>query len=104
MKNRYLIFAALALLVAGCAEARPVQIYCFDDCHQYGFWGGLWHGFILVEDFFASLIWSDVVVYARNNTGRWYDAGFIIGTGTFAVLVDRISRIRFKVVKVYTRE
>jgi hypothetical protein len=81
MKNRYLIFAALALLIAGCADATPVQIYCFDDCHEYGFWGGLWHGIITPFSFIGSWFSDDIAIYAVDNNGGWYDFGFVLGIG-----------------------
>jgi hypothetical protein len=76
-KPRYILvaFLILALLtVAGCA-AGPTR---FVD-HPAGFWAGLWHGFIIVITFIISLFTDSVQIYARNNTGGWYDLGFVLG-------------------------
>lgn len=79
----FVLFAiGLALLFSGCADNEVMQ--CQPPVgHQYGFWGGLWHGLIMVFDFIGMLIWDDVVVYAPNNNGAWYAFGFTLGAGGF---------------------
>jgi len=62
------------LIIAGCA-AGPTR---WTD-HPAGFWAGLWHGFIIVIAFIIGLFTDSVQVYARNNTGGWYDFGFVLG-------------------------
>ena len=83
MKKRILVVVlmvvAMVLLVSGCADAVPYTIT--NASEPYGFWGGVWHGMILVPDFIGSLIWDDVAVYAVNNNGGWYDFGFVGGFG-----------------------
>jgi len=67
---------ALAVLVAlaGCApgaerfEAEPA-----------GFWAGLWHGIICVVTFVIGLFTDTVRMYEVNNSGGWYDFGFLLG-------------------------
>jgi hypothetical protein len=44
-----------------------------------GFWAGLWHGLICVVTFIISLFNDSVKIYEVNNSGRWYDLGFILG-------------------------
>ena len=76
-KSRFVLIAIiiLALLtIAGCA-AGPTR---FVD-HPAGFWAGLWHGFIIVVTFIIGLFTNSVQIYARNNTGGWYDFGFVLG-------------------------
>lgn len=72
----YLILFVLTL--SGCADSTPLNTV---DAHVYGFWGGLWHGFIAPFDFIGMLIWDDVAMYAPNNNGGWYAFGFLIGCG-----------------------
>jgi len=62
------------LTMAGCA-AGPTR---FVE-HPAGFWAGLWHGFIIVVTFIIGLFTDSVQIYARNNTGGWYDFGFVLG-------------------------
>lgn len=79
---------ALAALVTltGCADNEVLQ--CQPALgHQYGFWGGLWHGLIVGFDFVGMLIWDDVAVYAPNNNGGWYAFGFTLGCGGFGTLI-----------------
>ncbi len=47
--------------------------------NAYGFFGGLWHGIIVPASFVGSLFFDDIAIYAYNNTGGWYDFGFVIG-------------------------
>lgn len=73
-----------ALLLTGCADKEIVT-----DClrgHTYGFFGGLWHGFIAPFDLIGMLFMDDVTVYAQNNNGVLYALGFLIGSGGWGFL------------------
>jgi hypothetical protein len=78
MKNFIILIAVFAILLTGCADVSQIQ-HLNPNEHVYGFWGGTWHGMIMVPSFIGSLIWDDVAIYAVNNTGPWYDFGFIGG-------------------------
>jgi hypothetical protein len=78
--NFGIMAVAMVLLLVGCADASVYTI-TENAGDPYGFWGGVWHGIIMVPDFIGSLIWDDVAVYAVNNNGSWYDFGFIGGFG-----------------------
>lgn len=84
-KRKYFIFVlilTLVLILTGCADVTPV-----DQCvtaEPYGFWSGLWHGWIAPFAFIGSLFSDDIAVYAVNNTGGWYDFGFVLGIGGFS--------------------
>jgi hypothetical protein len=71
--------SALILLTAGCAS-REIVDACLGG-HQYGFFGGLWHGIIAPIDFVVMLFKDDVTMYAQNNNGAWYALGFLVGSG-----------------------
>lgn len=80
MKTKHtLIFLLLILLLSGCADVSNVK-ECVDSS-PYGFWGGLWHGAIAGFAFIGSLFSDDIAIYAVNNTGGWYDFGYILGLG-----------------------
>ncbi len=64
------------LVLAGCA-AGPASRFTADQ--PAGFWAGLWHGLICIVTFVISLFTSAVRIYETNNTGGWYDLGFLIG-------------------------
>jgi hypothetical protein len=88
-KNKTLIPAALLLVIASfvlvsCADKESVG-QCLTG-YTYGFFGGLWHGFIAPFDFIGMLIWSDVTMYAQNNNGVGYALGFLIGSGGWGFL------------------
>jgi hypothetical protein len=67
------------LALSSCADTSHVQECLPETEHTYGFWGGTWHGMIMVPSFIGSLIWDDVSVYAVNNNGGWYDFGYVGG-------------------------
>jgi len=86
MKNRkrnivLIILTIIILLFAltSCADVTHVEQCIPKGEDTYGFWGGTWHGMIMVPSFICSLIWDDVAVYAVNNNGIWYNFGFVGG-------------------------
>ena len=68
---------ANALAVAG-----PNSKYEQPDAAPSGFLAGLWHGLILPITFIVSLFNMNVRIYETNNSGRWYDFGFLIGASS----------------------
>ena len=80
----YFVYAffltVLATLLSGCADHQSVEA-CVKGTHQYGFWGGLWHGTIAGFSFIGSWFSDDIAVYATNNNGGWYNFGFLLGIG-----------------------
>ncbi len=81
---------AIVLLLAGCADVENVQSALLG--HQYGFWGGLWHGAIMLFSFIGSLFSEDIALYAVNNNGGWYDFGYFLGVGTLGGGSARVGR------------
>jgi hypothetical protein len=77
--KRVVIGLGILFLLTGCAPSISVEQCVADDL--YGFWGGLWHGIIAPISFILSLFMDDVAMYAVNNTGAWYDFGFVLGAG-----------------------
>ena len=61
------------------AVAGPNSKYAQTGAQPAGFWAGVWHGLILPVAFIVSLFNTNVRVYEKNNRGRWYDFGFLIG-------------------------
>ena len=74
----YLI-PVIILLLSGCAQNEAVE-QCLTG-HTYGFFGGLWHGFIAPFDFIGMLFNDDITMYAQNNNGGLYALGFLLGSG-----------------------
>ena len=75
-----LYLVLVTLLFTSCADVSPHVETCITS-NPYGFWGGLWHGMILPFAWIGSLFSDDVAIYAYNNTGGWYDFGFVLGVG-----------------------
>ena len=85
-----IVFAIFAL--TSCADVSHVQECLPATEHTYGFWGGTWHGIIMVPSFIGSIIWDDVAVYAVNNNGGWYNFGFVGGFFTMLKVITYILR------------
>jgi len=72
---RLLLLFSFVLFITACT-AGDAQ---FTAETPAGFWYGLWHGVIsfitLIIHIFNDAIW----VYEINNTGGWYDFGFLLG-------------------------
>ena len=67
------------ILLSGCANNESVK-QCLTG-HTYGFFGGLWHGFIAPFDFIGMLFNEKITMYAQNNNGGLYALGFLLGSG-----------------------
>lgn len=62
------------LMTISCAPGNKR----FDE-KPAGFWAGLWHGIIVVITFVISLFTDNVHMYEVNNSGGWYNFGFLLG-------------------------
>jgi hypothetical protein len=77
-RNRVIVVTCAvmaSLVVAGCAAGDPR----FTEEAPAGFWVGLWHGMISVITLIVGIFYDSVEIYERNNTGGWYDLGYLIG-------------------------
>lgn len=74
-----LIALAIITVLTGCAYATNVEPCINPAEHTYGFWGGVWHGMIMVPSFIGSLFYDDIAIYAINNNGGWYNFGYVGG-------------------------
>ena len=72
---KLLIFIPFFLLLTSCA-AGDAQ---FTSENLAGFFYGLWHGVISFISLFIHIFNDNVTVYEINNTGGWYDFGFLFG-------------------------
>ncbi len=72
---KLLFFIPLLLMLTSCT-AGDAQ---FTQDTPAGFWYGLWHGVISFISLIIHIFNENVTVYEINNTGGWYDFGFLIG-------------------------
>lgn len=75
-KQRLLVICIPALLLLVSCTAGGEQ---FTAESKAGFWYGLWHGIISFISLVIHLFNESVMVYETNNTGGWYDFGFLLG-------------------------
>lgn len=73
----FLIFLFVFLLTACTAGAEQ-----FNADSPAGFWYGIWHGVISFISLIVHLFNETVMIYESNNTGGWYDFGFLIGVSS----------------------
>ena len=96
--NRVIIMLLSAIIImsllTGCAVNESVEA-CLTG-HKYGFFGGLWHGFIAPFDFIGMLFDNSITIYAQNNNGGLYALGFLLGSGGWGFLGGKGKRV-FKV-------
>lgn len=81
MKRTRLVLSLLLLaaVLAACAAGANPEVGVAAD--PAGFWLGLWHGVIAPVTFVISLFTDSVSLYEVQNTGNWYDFGFVLGAG-----------------------
>jgi len=91
MKKAVAIILAVGCicLLSGCADVQHISGMTGDPA---GFWRGLWHGLILPFAFIGRLFSNGIAIYAVNNTGGWYDFGFLLGAGSTLGGSSRASR------------
>ncbi|MDH5720036.1 MAG: hypothetical protein OEZ13_05360 [Spirochaetia bacterium] len=65
----------LIFFIAGCTAGDPK----FNAENLAGFWVGLWHGMISAFTLIIGIFYDSVRIYEVNNTGGWYDFGFLFG-------------------------
>jgi len=83
----------IAALLTSCAKSEQVSS-CLSG-HTYGFFGGLWHGFIAPFDFIAMLFNNKIAMYAQNNNGGLYALGFLLGSGGWGFFGGKgVKRVR----------
>jgi len=78
-KYLWVILFLSIILLSGCANSEAIE-QCLTG-HKYGFFGGLWHGFIAPFDFIGMLFDKGITMYAQNNNGGLYALGFLLGSG-----------------------
>ncbi len=85
MKNGTALLLIAGLLLFGACTAGHNSLANLEtaDGDLAGFWLGLWHGFIVLFSFIASLFKENVGIYEAHNTGGWYDFGFLMGVMMF---------------------
>ena len=79
----------VAVLTTSCADVAQVKFTNPND-HIYGFWGGTWHGMIMVPAFIGSLFSDNIAIYAVHNNGAWYDFGFVGGLFVIFKFIKRL--------------
>ena len=72
---KWLFIIPFVLLLTACTAGGEQ----FTTETPAGFWYGLWHGIIAFISLIIHLFNDTVMVYERNNTGGWYDFGFLLG-------------------------
>lgn len=94
MKKINILIVFLFIGICCLSSCTPAQ-HSLNSCltgHEFGFWGGLWHGIIAPFSFFMSIFSDDYCIYAVNNNGGWYNFGYLLGTGSLSFIVGNSNR------------
>ncbi len=70
------IMVLLMFTIISCAPLGATE-------KEYGFFYGLWHGFIFLFSIIGKLFNRDIGIYAIHNSGTLYWLGFLIGVLMF---------------------
>ena len=70
-----LVVISFLFLLGSCSAGNEQ----FTVLEPAGFFWGLWHGIISFISLIIHVFNESVVVYESNNTGGWYDFGFLLG-------------------------
>ena len=73
--HKLIFIFSILLLTASCTAGNEQ----FTTETPAGFWYGLWHGIISFIALIVHIFNDSIAVYEINNTGGWYDFGFILG-------------------------
>jgi hypothetical protein len=99
----FIISLTLVFFLSGCANNEDVK-QCLTG-HTYGFFGGLWHGFIAPFDFIGMLFNEKITMYAQNNNGGLYALGFLLGSGGWGFFGSKgANRVRTSRVHVQSQK
>jgi len=74
-----IIVLLLSIFIISSCTAGDTRFTAEDPA---GFFYGFWHGIISFISLVIHLFNDNVAVYEINNTGGWYDFGFLLGITT----------------------
>lgn len=77
--TRFVAVLAVLMMVAALFSGCAAGTERFSAEQPAGFWTGLWHGAISAITLVIHIFNHGVRVYETNNTGGWYDLGFLLG-------------------------
>ena len=78
MTKRKIFLGLMMLFVVTSLTSCAPENY---SSHEYGFFGGIWHGIVWGFALIGKIFGADIGLYADSNTGFTYWVGFIIGLG-----------------------
>ncbi len=92
MKKFSSVLILLTILIFCNACAEQVDLEFPESMTEYGFFSGLWHGFIAPFSLIGMFFGLDVVVFAIKNTGFFYALGFLLGSGGWGILASKAKK------------
>lgn len=100
--KKFLILFVISLTIFLMPLARTEAFVLQDEYteeNKPGLVLGVWHGLLAPYSLVARFVNDDIEMYATQNSGWFYDAGFLIGTagsvpfGWVAAIVSTIAHI-----------
>ena len=77
--KRVVVVVLLVVVLAGCLPGDGAS----SPDAPAGFFSGVWHGWIAPISLIVSLFNEEISIYEVDNTGGWYDFGFVLGAMMF---------------------
>ena len=71
------ILTILIFVIMLCSCANQYSVISIND--PYGFFSGFWHGMIFPFSLIGTVIFDDVYIIGKPNSGFTYHFGFIFG-------------------------
>jgi hypothetical protein len=75
--NKTKIFGIFILTLMLCSCANQYSLISIND--PYGFFSGIWHGMIFPFSLIGTIVFDDVYIIGKPNTGFGYHFGFFMG-------------------------
>ena len=75
LNYRLFLLLSFCLIITACTAGGEQ----FALQSPAGFWSGFWHGAISIITLIIHIFNESVLVYETNNSGGWYDFGFLLG-------------------------
>jgi len=79
--KKYIIFFVVLILFTGCGGVNIAE-----QTNSAGFFSGIWDGWTVFFAFIGNMFGVNMNIYEVQNTGNWYNFGFLLGIGSWGIV------------------
>lgn len=80
--KRFVLLCLIVVALLALSSCAP-RANASPGAEPAGFLLGLWHGLTVLFTFVISLFNRSVTIYEVNNSGGWYNFGYLLGIMSF---------------------